>query len=154
MVARERSSLPEDRKPLLQVQDGIVLNPIILLIYYFFIRFFFFSFVWWKKIKRHFSSNIFFLCELKIFLFWQLCLLKPSLKFILKWYYNIWKKSISFYQNVFLQYCVQKYFVWRGPEDYFFVKEFFPKTLETQQNLTNVSADARVLTQTTQAHIN
>jgi len=33
-----------------------------------------------KKIKRHFSSNIFFTCELKIFIFGQLSLLKPSKK--------------------------------------------------------------------------
>ncbi len=79
------------------------------------------------KIKRDFSSNIFFLCELKIFIFGQLCLLKPSLKlqaalvicglFIFD-FQLYFKMSQQYFEeiNIFLsQYCVQKYCVWHGP---------------------------------------
>jgi len=58
-----------------------------------------------------FSSNIFFLCELKIFILEQLCLLKPSLK-VLKMSVQYFEKINNFEHNVFLsQYCVQKYCV-------------------------------------------
>jgi len=73
------------------------------------------------EIKRYFNKKIdvdifhpilFFLCELKIFIFGQLCLLKPSLKIFLNVpTYNILKKKISIYP--FSQYCVKKYCVWR-----------------------------------------
>jgi len=55
--------------------------------------------------KRHFSTNNFFSCELKIFIFGQLCLLKPSWKI----FYNVttifWRKKytfikMSFYLNI------------------------------------------------------
>jgi len=54
------------------------------------------------KRLRHFSFNIFFLCELKIFIFRQLCLLKPSLKIFLNVTTIFWRKKylnikMSFY---------------------------------------------------------
>ncbi len=69
-----------------------------------------------KKLKIHFSSKKFFLCELKIFIFGQLCLLKPSLKYFkmpLQYF-----EGIFYYQNVFLSFyhnIVCKNIVcWRG----------------------------------------
>ncbi len=60
--------------------------------------------------KRHFSSKIFFSCVIWKYFF-------ETILNILKCHYNILKKKISFYQNVFLsQYCVQKCLVFISPK--------------------------------------
>ncbi len=59
-------------------------------------------------IKRHFSPNIFLLCELKIFFWARTCLFEMHHQYL--------DKNNIFYHNVFLsQYCGQKCCVWQGP---------------------------------------
>ncbi len=74
-------------------------------------------------IKRHFSYNIFFLCVLKIFIFGQLCLLKPSFKRFLNVTTIFSRKKILLSKCFFIflwQYCVPK----QGITQYHWVPEF------------------------------